>query len=118
MATSGDYRNYYIENGKRVSHTIDPRSGQPIEHALASVTVLHESCMRADGWATALSVLGPDKGMAVAHRLGLKVFMLVRQEDGHFIERTTEEFEAYRVKRAGVLGEQSDKSKAAKETKP
>ena len=118
MATSGDYRNYYIENGKRVSHTIDPRTGQPIDHALASVTVLHESCMRADGWATALSVLGPEEGMAVARRLGLKVFMLVREANGQFAERTTQEFDVYRAKQPGVDAVKSDKSKAAKETKP
>src|SRR5690606_13659632 len=78
MATSGDYRNYYEKDGKRVSHTIDARSGRPITHNLASVSVLHESAMMADGYATALSVLGPDEGLALAEKLNLAVYLIVR----------------------------------------
>ena len=58
MATSGDYRNYYEKDGQRFSHTIDPRTGRPVQHRLASVSVIHERCVAADGWATALMVLG------------------------------------------------------------
>lgn len=94
MATSGDYRNYVELRGKRLSHLIDPRTGRPVDHALASVTVLHESCARADAYATALMVLGPNEGMALAERLGLAVFMLVR--DGtEFRELSSASFTAY-----------------------
>ena len=64
MATSGDYRNYYELDGRRISHTIDPRTGYPVTHELASVTVIDKSCARADGLATALAVLGPEEGIA------------------------------------------------------
>ncbi len=62
MATSGNYRNFYVENGQRYSHTIDPHSGRPARHKLASVTVLDKTCARADALATALMVLGEEKG--------------------------------------------------------
>ena len=62
MATSGDYRNYYETEGARLSHTIDPRTGRPIAHKLASVSVVHEECAMADGFATTMMVLGPEDG--------------------------------------------------------
>ena len=72
VATSGDYRNRYVDqNGKVRSHTIDPSTGKPITHLLASVSVLHEDCMYADAWATALNVLGPKKGLELANQLGI-----------------------------------------------
>ncbi|MEM1111083.1 MAG: FAD:protein FMN transferase [Pseudomonadota bacterium] len=79
VATSGDYRNFFERDGKRYSHTLDPRTGAPVEHGLVSVTVLHEQAMLADAWATALSVLGPDAGMAVAKEQGLAVYFISRQ---------------------------------------
>lgn len=66
LATSGDYRNYFEEEGRRYSHTIDPRSGQPIDHRLASVSVFHPSNAWADAWATALMVLGDEEGAELA----------------------------------------------------
>lgn len=78
MATSGDYRNFFESDGERKSHTLDPRSGQPISHGMASVTVLHPECALADAYATALNVMGPEQGMALAERLELPVLMLVR----------------------------------------
>jgi len=60
VATSGDYRNYYIENNERLSHIIDPKTGYPIKHKLASVTVINDSTMLADAWATTLMVLNSD----------------------------------------------------------
>ena len=71
MATSGDYRNYYEVGGVRFSHTIDPRTGYPISHALASVSVVDELSVRADGLATALAVLGPRRGLRAGRRAGL-----------------------------------------------
>ncbi|XKE45518.1 FAD:protein FMN transferase [Halomonas organivorans] len=82
VATSGDYRNYFEADGRRYSHTIDPRTGRPIRHRLASVTVVHPSNARADAWATAMSVLGEDEGMAVAREQGLAILMLVREGEG------------------------------------
>ncbi len=82
VATSGDYRNYFEENGVRYSHTIDPATGRPITHRLASVTVIHPSCMTADAFATAIDVLGPEKGMALAERERLPVFMIVKSSHG------------------------------------
>ena len=93
MATSGDYHNYFERDGIRYSHTIDPRTGRPITHALASVTVLHKSCAYADGLATAINVMGPEKGFAYAEKHNLAVFMIVRQGDG-FVEKMTSNFEA------------------------
>lgn len=88
VATSGDYRRCFIDpvTGNRRSHTIDPRTGAPVAHPLASVTVLHESCMAADGWATALMVLGPQHGMALACEQSLAALFVVRRPDGGFDE--------------------------------
>ena len=77
VATSGNYRRWLDAGGKRYGHTLDPRSGQPVENGVRSVTVLHTSCMLADAWATALAVLGPVEGPALADRLGLAMHMLV-----------------------------------------
>jgi thiamine biosynthesis lipoprotein len=93
MATSGGYRNFYDRDGVRYSHTIDPRTGRPVTHNLASVTVVDELCARADGLATGLLVLGPDDGYALAVEHDLAVFFLVAEGDG-FRERATPAFEA------------------------
>jgi thiamine biosynthesis lipoprotein len=89
LATSGDYRNFFERDGVRISHTIDPRTGRPISHDLASVSVIHASCMTADALATALGVLGPDEGFGLAERHGLRAYFLVRIADGIFEERQT-----------------------------
>lgn len=77
VATSGDYRRAFTHAGKVYAHTLDPRTGRPLENGVASVTLLHPSCMLADAWATALTVLGP-AGMALAEREGLSARMVVR----------------------------------------
>jgi len=94
MATSGDYRNYFEKDGIRYSHTINPQTGYPIKHKLASVTVIERSCMRADALATAIMVLGPEKGMAFANRHQLAIFMLVKQNGG-FTEQHSQAFTPY-----------------------
>ena len=76
MATSGDYRNFFVADGKRYSHTIDPRTGYPVTHQVASVTVIHPEATMADGWATALNVMGRESGMELAEKEGLAVLML------------------------------------------
>lgn len=78
VATSGDYRNYFEKDGLRYSHTIDPRSGKPITHSLASVTVLADHCADADAWATALMVLGEEEGMRIANQYSIPAYMLIR----------------------------------------
>jgi thiamine biosynthesis lipoprotein len=90
MATSGDYRNYYERDGVRVSHTIDARTGRPVTHPLASVTVIHPSCMTADALATAISVLGPVEGRGLVEREGLAALFLIRTIDGEFDEWESE----------------------------
>jgi thiamine biosynthesis lipoprotein len=82
IATSGDYRNHFDEQGHRYGHVIDPRTGEPVTHALASVTVVAASAMRADALATALLVLGPEAGAALARRDGLAALFITRQPDG------------------------------------
>ncbi|MCM3607917.1 FAD:protein FMN transferase [Cupriavidus pauculus] len=88
VATSGDYRRYVEHDGQRYAHTIDPRTGYPAAHALASVTVIHRDCMMADALSTALTVLGPQAGIAFARRHALAARFLVRTPHG-FEELTT-----------------------------
>ena len=97
LATSGDYRNYYEEDGRRYSHLIDPTTGYPIEHNLVSVTVVHPSTMMADGYATAISVMGKDKGLKMAQTENLAVF-LITKENGEFKQYNTPEFNGFLVK--------------------
>ena len=94
MATSGDYRNYFEANGKRYSHTIDPRNGQPIDHTLVSASVIMPSCADADAWATAFMVLGPELGMQVAEANNLAVYMILKQDQG-FRTTYSRAFERY-----------------------
>lgn len=91
LATSGDYRNYREVRGERISHILDPRTGRPIRHRLASVSVVQPTCARADGLATALMVLGPAEGFALAVEEDVPALFLVREDDG-FAERPTPRF--------------------------
>lgn len=93
IATSGSYRNYFEEEGVRFSHTIDPKTGYPIKHKLASVTVVHPSTGMADAWATAITVAGAERGLQLADENNLSVFMLVGKEGGEgFDEIASREF--------------------------
>ena len=94
MATSGAYRNVREVDGHVFSHTIDPRTGRPVAHQLASVSVIAELCVVADGLATALEVLGPDDGYALAVERGWAALFLVRDDTGAIRERTTPAFES------------------------
>ena len=98
VSTSGNYRDFRrLPNGRIVSHTIDPRLGEPVRHALASVTVVHPRAELADAYATALMVLGPDEGYVVAQRLGLPALFIERiGQSQEFRERATPEFEPLR----------------------
>lgn len=91
VATSGDYRNYFEADGERYSHTIDPLTGAPIKHKLASVTVLGHTTMTVDAVATALMVLGPDKGFELARKHKIAALFFVKNEK-EFVERETRAF--------------------------
>ena len=83
MATSGDYRQFRIENGRRVQHIIDPRTGVPVEHGLASVTVVAQDCITADAYATALMVMGVRDGLALVNSIPrVDALFLERQPKG------------------------------------
>jgi thiamine biosynthesis lipoprotein len=91
VATSGDYRRYVDHAGQRYAHTIDPRSGAPLRHDLASVTVLHPQCMVADALATVLMVLGVEQGMAFAGERNIAALFIQYGENG-FIESMSPAF--------------------------
>lgn len=96
IATSGDYRNYFEENGVRFSHTIDPATGKPINHRLASVTVLASTCAEADALATAFMVMGAERGYeyAMQHRINA---LFIRKGDASFEEIMTPGFKKYQA---------------------
>ena len=93
LATSGDYRNFFEENGVRYSHMIDPRTGRPAAHNLASVTVLHKRAAFADAWATAFMVLGEKQGYAVAVEQNLAV-LFITNSNGRIEELVTPAFKS------------------------
>lgn len=95
ISTSGDYRNYYMANGVRISHEIDPRTGHAVRNNLASVSVIRDDSETADALATAFMVLGPDDGYDLAEQKGIAALFLVRQPDGAFLEKTTTVFKAF-----------------------
>lgn len=94
MATSGDYRNYYESEGRRFSHTIDPVTGRPIQHNLASVTVIAEDCMSADALATGFNVMGFEQAHALATRENIPAYFIIRTENG-FETHQTPAFSSY-----------------------
>lgn len=96
IASSGDYRSGFEHAGRRYSHTIDPRTSEPVEHALAAVSVIEATAMQADALAAALMVLGPDEGWALAESMRLAAVFSVRTQVG-MKRRATPEFEKYRV---------------------
>jgi thiamine biosynthesis lipoprotein len=94
IATSGNFRYFFDYNGRRYSHRIDPRTAQPVSHALVSVTVIDPICMHADALATALTVLGPDAGFEYAARRNLAALFISRSGDA-LVEKMTPQFRAY-----------------------
>lgn len=88
IATSGDYRRYIEQAGRRYAHTLDPRTGKPLDNDLASVTVIHPECMLADGLATALGVLGAAAGADYAARHDLAALFILRGAAGHEVRAT------------------------------
>ncbi|MEM7526095.1 MAG: FAD:protein FMN transferase [Pseudomonadota bacterium] len=103
MATSGDYRNYVEENGVRYSHIIDGETGRPITHRTASVTVLAESAMMADAWATAFLALGREQGMEIAEKYEIAAFFIDRDPlggEGRFETAASPQFAALQARSA------------------
>lgn len=92
VSTSGDYRNYFEQDGRRYSHTFDARTGAPVLHTLASVTVIHPSALMADGLSTLLLILGPERGWDYAETHDIGAFFVIRADTG-FVTRTTRAFE-------------------------
>jgi len=91
VATSGDYRNYFEKNGQRFSHTIDPQTGYPITHNLASVTVIGETAAEVDALATAFSVLGLDQAMQYAKAYNVAAYFIVKEQEG-FVGKASDAF--------------------------
>ena len=94
LTTAGDYRNYTEKDGVRLCHIIDPHTGRPIAHNLASVSVLHPKCTLADGYDTALMVLGPEKGYELAVKRRVAVQFICHDTEQDYAVRTTPEFDA------------------------
>ncbi|WP_407701694.1 FAD:protein FMN transferase [Vibrio algicola] len=94
IATSGDYRNYFEQDGVRYSHIINPKTGKPINNKVVSVTVLNPSCMTADGLSTGLMVLGEVDGIRIANKENIPVLYIVKTKDG-FKEYASEAFKPY-----------------------
>ena len=89
LATTGDYRQHRQRDGKRISHIVDPRSGWPVSHRLASVTVVAQTALLADAYATALTVLGTEAGSTFAEEQGLAALFVTRADDGFETSETT-----------------------------
>jgi thiamine biosynthesis lipoprotein len=96
MATSGNYMNFYEENGKKYAHTIDPKTGYPVQHSLLSATVLSGDCMTADAFATAFMVLGKELGIEIARQVpGLEIYFIYADENGENQIYASEGFEEF-----------------------
>ena len=90
IATSGNYRNFYYKDGVKYAHTIDPRTGYPVQHSLLSATVIADNCMRADALATAFMVWGADSAMAYCERHPeIEGYFIVASDSGKYEVRST-----------------------------
>ncbi len=99
LATSGNYRNFYIKEGKKYAHTIDPKTGYPVQHSLLSASIIAPECMVADGYATACMVMGVDKSIEVINRLpGIEGYFIYVDEEGNNVVKYTEGFKDLIVK--------------------
>ena len=89
IATAGGTHKFFEYDGRRYSHIIDPATGRPVEHLLASVTVVADTCLEADGWDTPLLVLGPERGVECAERNGIAALFISHSETGNTAKTTT-----------------------------
>ena len=93
FATSGDYRNYFVRDGVRYSHVLDPRTGRPVTNGVVSVSVLAPDCTLADGLATAVMVMGAEAGLALLERLpAVEGLVVVEAKDGRLEDHATSGF--------------------------
>ena len=92
LATSGSYRKFVVRDGKKFSHAIDPKTGYPINHNLLSVSVIADDCATADAYATAFLVMGMEKALELAERLGLEIYCIYADETGALQVESTLEF--------------------------
>lgn len=96
LATSGNYRNFYVQDGKKYAHTLDPKTGYPVQHSLLSVTVLADDCISADAYATVFMVIGKDKALELIKKQpGLDAFFVYADEKGKLQTYTTEGIKPY-----------------------
>ena len=98
MATSGNYRNFRIENGKKYAHTIDPRTGFPVQHSLLSATVIADNCAKADAYATAFMVVGLEKATELCKADNIEAFFIYANEKGELQTLATEGFNKVLIK--------------------
>ena len=98
LATSGNYRNFYVEDGKKYAHTIDPKTGYPVQHSLLSSSVVANDCMTADAFATAFMVLGLEEGIEIANKVAaIEVFFIYADEQGNNQVYMSEGFKKYLI---------------------
>jgi len=96
LATSGNYRKFYVENGVKYSHTIDPKTGYPAKNQLLSATILASDCATADGIATACMVMGKDKTIEFLGRHpGYEAFLIYSDDSGNLQTWTSENLKKY-----------------------
>jgi FAD:protein FMN transferase len=96
LATSGNYRNYYEQDGKKYAHTIDPKTGYPVQHSLLSVTVFAKDCISADAYATVFMVLGQEKALElIKNQKDLDAFFVTAGTNGQLQTYTTEGIKPY-----------------------
>ncbi len=95
MATSGNYRNYREENGKKFAHTIDPRTGYPVQHSLLSATVVAETCAKADAYATAFMTTGLDAAVEICKKNDIEAYFIYAGENGEMKTFATDGFKKY-----------------------
>lgn len=98
MATSGNYRNFRKDGDRIYAHTIDPRTGYPVQHSLLSATVVADNCATADAYATAFMVMGTDKAIELCKAEKIEAYFIYADENGELKTHTTEGFGKYIVK--------------------
>ena len=102
LATSGNYRQFYIKDGKKYAHTINPKTGFPVEHNLLSVTVIASNCMQADAYATAFMVLGVEKSLEICNQFDdMECFLIYSDENGNNKTAHSNGFERYLAENNG-----------------
>jgi thiamine biosynthesis lipoprotein len=98
LATSGDYRNFFVSEGRMYSHILDPRTGYPVTNGVVSASVVADTCTLADGLATALMVMGPDAGIELVEQLtNVEALIIVRNQDGDLEEYPSSNFAEYEL---------------------